>query len=83
MQKNNKHRETLILHLQRLIMPTKLKPSVKHWDRKTGKTTVEHFYMKNTKLEVLLDIINSERSNPKLRIKCKRELDRRANVKRR
>ena len=29
-------------------MPTKLKPSVKHWDRKTGKTTVEHFYMKNT-----------------------------------
>jgi len=64
-------------------MPTKLKPSVKHWNRKTGKTTVEHFYIKNTKLEVLLDIINSERSNPKLRIKCKRELDRRANVKRR
>jgi hypothetical protein len=45
-------------------MPTKLKPSVKHWDRKTGKT-------------------NSDRANPKLRIKCKRELDRRANVKRR
>ena len=64
-------------------MPTKLKPSVKHYDRKTGKFSVEHFYIKNTKLEVLLDIINSERSNPKLRIKCKRELDRRANVKRR
>jgi len=60
-------------------MPTKLKPSVKHWDRKTGKTTVEHFYIKNTKLEELLDIINSDRANPKLRIKCKRELDRRAN----
>tara|TARA_R100001224_G_scaffold94396_1_gene63820 strand:- start:1879 stop:2073 length:195 start_codon:yes stop_codon:yes gene_type:complete len=60
-------------------MPTKLKPSVKHWDRKTGKTTDEHFYIKNTKLEELLDIINSDRANPKLRIKCKRELDRRAN----
>ena len=60
-------------------MPTKLKPSVKHYDRKTGKTTVEHFYLKNTKLEELLDIINSDRANPKLRIKCKRELDRRAN----
>ena len=69
--------------LPRLIMPTKLKPSVKHYDRKTGRTTVEHFYIKNTKLEELLDIINSDRSNPKLRIKCKRELDRRANVKRR
>ena len=64
-------------------MPTKLKPSVKHWNRKTGKTSVEHFYIKNTKLEELLDIINSDRANPKLRIKCKRELDRRANVKRR
>lgn len=69
--------------LPRLIMPTKLKPSVKHYDRKTGRTTVEHFYIKNTKLEELLDIINSDRANPKLRIKCKRELDRRANVKRR
>ena len=67
--------------LPRLIMPTKLKPSVKHYDRKTGRTTVEHFYIKNTKLEELLDIINSDRANPKLRIKCKRELDRRANVK--
>ena len=69
--------------LSRLTMPTKLKPSVKHYDRKTGKTTVEHFYLKNTKLEELLDIINSDRANPKLRVKCKRELDRRANVKRR
>ena len=64
-------------------MPTKLKPSVKHYDRKTGKFSVEHFYIKNTKLKELLDIINSDRANPKLRIKCKRELDRRANVKRR
>jgi len=64
-------------------MPTKLKPSVKHYDRKTGRTTVEHFYIKNTKLEELLDIIKLDRANPKLRIKCKRELDRRANVKRR
>ena len=69
--------------LPRLIMPTKLKPSLKHCDRKTGRTTVEHIYIKNTKLEELLDIINSDRANPKLRIKCKRELDRRANVKRR
>jgi Cu/Ag efflux protein CusF len=58
-------------------MPTKLKPSVKHYDRKTGKSTVEHFYIKNVSYKELEEIMLSERANPKLRIKCKRELTRR------
>jgi Cu/Ag efflux protein CusF len=58
-------------------MPTKLKPSVKHYDRKTGKSTVEHFYIKNVSYKELQEIAQSERANPKLRIKCKRELTRR------
>tara|TARA_B100000925_G_C21861621_1_gene410225 strand:+ start:612 stop:812 length:201 start_codon:yes stop_codon:yes gene_type:complete len=58
-------------------MPTKLKPSVKHYDRKTGKYTIEHFYIKNSSYQELEEIMKSERANPKLRIKCKREIIRR------
>ena len=59
-------------------MPEKLKKSIKHFNRKTGKTTTEHFYLHATKLHELLQIINSDKANAKLKIKCKRELDRRA-----
>ena len=62
-------------------MPTNLKPSIKHWDRKTGKTTIEHFYLKATQAEELAAIIANENTKPKLKVKCQRELDRRANVK--
>jgi len=58
-------------------MPEKLKKSIKHYNRKTGKTTTEHFYLRATKLNELLEIINSDKANAKLKIKCKRELDRR------
>jgi len=58
-------------------MPTKLKPSVKSYDRKTGKYTTEHYYIKNTSYKELVEIVKSERANAKLRIKCKRELTRR------
>ena len=64
-------------------MPTKLKPSIKHWDRKTGKTTIEHFYLKATKAEELAAIIANENTKPKLKLKCQRELDRRAKKRRR
>lgn len=58
-------------------MPEKLKKSIKHFNRKTGKTTIEHLYLHATKLNELLEIINSDKASAKLKIKCKRELDRR------
>jgi len=62
-------------------MPEKLKKSVKTFNRQTGKTTVEHFYLHTTKLDELTRIANDEKASPKLRMKCKRELTRRINVK--
>ena len=58
-------------------MPEKLKKSVKTYNRKTGKTTIEHFYLHTTKLDELTRIANDEKASPKLRMKCKRELTRR------
>ncbi len=64
-------------------MPTKLKKSVKTYSRQTGKTTTEHFYLHATKQDELVRIANDTNANPKLRIKCKRELTKRriANAK--
>ena len=64
-------------------MPTKLKKSVKTYSRQTGKTTTEHFYIHATKQDELVRIANDTNANPKLRIKCKRELTKRrkANAK--
>ena len=39
-------------------MPQKLKKSVKTYNRKTGKTTTEHFYLHATKLSELKEIAN-------------------------
>ena len=64
-------------------MPEKLKKSVKTFNRKTNKTTVEHFYLHTTKLDVLTRIANDEKASPKLRMKCKRELTRRNHEQRR
>jgi hypothetical protein len=55
-------------------VPTKLKKSVKNYNRQTGKTTTEHFYLHATKQDELERIANDPSANPKLRIKCKREL---------
>ena len=55
-------------------MPTKLKKSVKNYNRQTGKTTTENFYLHATKQDELERIANDPSANPKLRIKCKREL---------
>ncbi len=62
-------------------MPEKLKKSVKTYNRQTGKTTVEHFYLHTTHLTELERIANDVNANPKLRMKCKKELTRRINVK--
>ena len=58
-------------------MPTKLKKSVKTYNRKTGKTKVEHFYIHATKQTELERIANDPNANPKLRIKCRREITKR------
>ena len=64
-------------------MPTKLKKSVKTYNRQTGKTTTEHFYLHATKQEELETIANDNNKHPKIRIKCKKEIikRRKANAK--
>jgi len=64
-------------------MPTKLKKSVKTYNRQTGKTTTEHFYLHATKQEELQTIANDNNRHPKIRIKCKKEIikRRKANAK--
>tara|TARA_B110000858_G_scaffold68729_1_gene79840 strand:+ start:1166 stop:1375 length:210 start_codon:yes stop_codon:yes gene_type:complete len=57
-------------------MPTKFKTSQKTRDKKTGKTVTEHFYIKQTPKEELVKYINEGRE-PKVKIKCRNELDRR------
>lgn len=59
-------------------MPEKLKKSVKTFNRKTNKTSVEHFYLHTTKLDELTRIASDDKASPKLRMKCKRELTKRS-----
>ena len=61
-------------------MPEKLKKSVKTFNRKTNKTTVEHFYLHATHKNELERIAFDPKASPKLRIKCKRELTRRKEI---
>ena len=58
-------------------MPTKLKPSQTVRDKKTGKLTTEHFYIKNCSDYELRKLIMDEGTKKKLRIKCIREVFRR------
>lgn len=59
-------------------MPEKLKKSVKHYNRKTGKSTIEHFFLKQTSTKELQRIAFDKNANAKLRMKCKKELTRRS-----
>jgi len=58
-------------------MPIKLKPSQTVRDKKTGKLTTEHFYIKNCSDDELRKLIMDEGTKKKLRIKCIREVFRR------
>ena len=58
-------------------MPEKFKPSEKLRDKRTGKTFVRHYYLKNTPLSELERIADNQEARPKLRIKCIKELNRR------
>lgn len=56
-------------------MPVKFKPSSKVFVKGKG-TRVEHFYIKNTPKEELIDYINKGQK-PKIKQKCRNELTRR------
>ena len=57
-------------------MPTKFKPSQTTVARSTKTVTTQHYYIKNTPKEELIDYINNGQK-PKIKQKCRRELDRR------
>ena len=58
-------------------MPVKFKPSQKTVQRGTKVTTTTHYYIKNTPKQELIDYINSSNGRPKVKQKCRNELDRR------
>ena len=58
-------------------MPIKLKPSQTVRDKKTGKLTTEHYYIKNTTDLELIKLMNSKNTKPKIRKKVRNEIARR------
>ena len=57
-------------------MPIKFKPSQTTLVRGTKNVVTQHFYIKNTPKEELIDYINNGQK-PKIKQKCRNELDRR------
>lgn len=57
-------------------MPIKFKPTQKTLVRGTKNVVTQHFYIKNTPKEELIDYINNGQK-PKIKQKCRNELDRR------
>jgi hypothetical protein len=58
-------------------MPTKFKPTEKNYDRRTGKTTVQHNYLKATSMKDLMDSFRNPSTKPKQAQKIKKEIERR------
>lgn len=57
-------------------MPVKFKPTQKTVQRGTKNIITQHFYIKNTPKEELIDYINNGQK-PKIKQKCRNELTRR------
>ena len=55
-------------------MPIKYKKSQKGKDKKTGKETVEHFYVKQLMNSELKDLLTSANTKPKVRVKILNEI---------
>ena len=55
-------------------MPIKYKKSQKGKDKKTGKETVEHFYVKELMDSELKNLFESAATKPKVRVKILNEL---------
>ena len=58
-------------------MPTKLRPSSNTYNRATGKTTLEHYYIKNISKKELFEELNKDNTKPKVKAKIRNELTRR------
>ena len=58
-------------------MPTKLRPSSNTYNRATGKTTLEHDYIKNISKKELFEELNKDNTKPKVKAKIRNELARR------
>ena len=58
-------------------MPIKFKPTEKNYDRRTGKTTVQHNYLKATSMKDLMDAFGNPNTKPKQAHKIKKEIERR------
>lgn len=58
-------------------MPAKFKPSQVIVNRGTNTKKVEHFYLKNTPKQELIDYLNNNNGKPKIKQKCRNELQRR------
>ena len=61
-------------------MPEKFKPSQTVRDKLTGKNKSEHFYLKSTPKQELLDYLENNNARPKIKVKVKRELVRRGHA---
>lgn len=58
-------------------MPTKFKPSSASYNRATGQTTIEHYYIKGISKEELFESLNNHNTKPKVKQKVRNELARR------
>ena len=57
-------------------MPIKFKPSHKSFKKGEG-TKIEHYYIKNTSTDELIEYIKNDNGKPKVKQKCRNELVRR------
>jgi len=58
-------------------MPVKFKPSEKIRNKKTGIISTVHYYLKNMTTKDIEKVYEDERTKPKLKVKLKREIERR------
>jgi len=58
-------------------MPEKFKPSQTVRDKNSGRNVSQHFYLKSTPKQELLDYLENSNARPKIKVKVKRELVRR------
>ena len=58
-------------------MPEKFKPSQVIRDKASSKKKTQHFYIKSTPKQELLDYLDNHNAKPKIKTKVKKELIRR------
>jgi len=62
-------------------MPEKFKPSQKIRNKTTGKTETQHFYLKSTPTQELIEYLDAFNSKNKHKVKVRKELTRRGYYK--